>query len=337
MDTAVPGGSDRQIWMLFVMCIPLLAIISMVICPLCGAGAYQAAVFGYIHEIGLGVTGFVLFFCGFHAFRERWLVQNTPTATVRSVALGFAELKGVAAPKCLLRSRVTLAECVFFRFVIEKEKRGARGRRYWDVVDEGCSTNYFYIDDGTGRMLVDPLNAELVLSVDYRHEETKDGSRMRYTEWYLRPGDPAYVLGTVRPFRDAVQDRADRLREKLRELKAASARLAQFDTSKNGQIDADEWDRARAATEQALLEEELQNNAPADGDDVMIAKGEAETTMLIADCAEREVTRKLLLQSMGFVIGGGALVMAMTASLLARAGLLTIVPAIPWETMYHYL
>jgi hypothetical protein len=224
---------------------------------------------------------------------------------------------------------------VCYRFKIEEERADSKGRKYWATVKEGGSAEYFYVEDATGKMLIDPLNAELLLAQDYQQI---NGSlfqrRTRHTEWFLRPGDYVYLLGTVKKFRDAALQRRDTLNERLRALKADTARLTAFDTNKDGQISAEEWDAARRQTEQALLEEELRR-PPDDTDDLVIAKGTGEQTFVIADRDERDVAGNFMMKSAFSSIGGIALTLLMFASMLARLGILSRVPPIPWEAFYR--
>src|SRR5271165_1252235 len=53
----------------------------------------------------LGILGCVLFAHGFVLWRRKRAIEDTPPAKIRSVALGAAELEGIAHPKDPLRQR----------------------------------------------------------------------------------------------------------------------------------------------------------------------------------------------------------------------------------------
>lgn len=287
--------------------------------------------FGYIHEGLLLPVGLYLFLHGFEILRRKRLIENTPTSKIRSVAMGFAEITGLAREKFPLRSPITATECACFKFLIEKETRDSKGRTHWSTVQQGASTTYFYAEDSTGRLLVDPLDAELMLVRDYY--ETKGVPRYRYSEWRVEPGDYVYILGSVRKFVDAAVDRQARLRDRLQKLKENKNELMKFDADRDGQINAEEWDRARAAAEQQLLEEELKKPVE-NSDDLVIAKGEAEKAFIISDRDEKDVCARLMWASMGYTVVGGTLVILMLISMLTRAH---VAPGfvIPWQAFYR--
>lgn len=313
---------------------PLAAGLLVIVCMALGFREVESKrIFNFFHEFAGISAGFILFGWGFRVLRKKWLIDNTPTSTIRSVAMGMAEVKGKAVKKCELLSRITMAHCVFHKFLIEKEVKGSKGRSHWETVEQGASTNYFYIQDDTGKLLVDPIYVENIMDPDYTFTDWKNGHKMRYTEWYILPGDSVYIFGTVRKFKDNICDRKERLTQKLRELKANKEKLMQFDADKDGQISPEEWDKAVKGAEEELLQEEITTPASQE-DDIVIAKGELEKTFIISDKSENEISNKLLLTSAAFVIIGIALVTGLTVSLVARAGLLPEYLVIPWDSFY---
>ncbi|MDI6735416.1 MAG: hypothetical protein QME42_04345 [bacterium] len=81
-------------------------------------------VFGYIHEIVFILIGPGLFFYGFFKLKKKRLIEDIPTSKIRSVAMGFAEIKGKARQKIPLKSPLTSADCVYYKFLVEKERTG---------------------------------------------------------------------------------------------------------------------------------------------------------------------------------------------------------------------
>ncbi len=76
------------------------------------------------------------------------------------------------------------------------------------------------------------------------------GSRYRYTEERIYPGDPCYALGLFKSLDDMDhhQNRRDMAARILRDWKQDRARmLARFDLNKDGEIDLKEWELARKA------------------------------------------------------------------------------------------
>lgn len=154
---------------------------------------------------------------GFHLWRRRRLIQDTPTAKVRSMAMGLVELNGMAHGRSSAMAPFSGRECVYWQVDISVPAR----RGSWRVVHRNSSGQPFYLDDGTGTALVFPKGAECNL----RHgvEEVAHGlslppcyaeylrehrgtlstfgrlSTLRFRERVLEEGQNLYVLGTAMP------------------------------------------------------------------------------------------------------------------------------------------
>lgn len=295
-------------------------------------------ILGYVHEIFLIFVGTFMFFYGFKEFRKKQLIENIPTSKVRSVAMGLAELKGKAVARTLLKSPITLTDCVYYKFKVEKESKDSKGRKYWVVVKQGCSTEYFYLDDGTGKILVDPLDAEVILPIDYRYIgviERFSLHRMRYTEYYIKPDEEIYILGTVKKIKDEINDRKTKLVERLKQIKQDKEKLKEFDTNKNGKISVEEWDKAVEKIEQEVLQEEIkEEHQVVNEEDLVICKNGFQKIMMISDQSEQEITKKIFLKSILLIFFGGTIIFIMSISLISRIGFLPEKFTIPWETLY---
>ena len=280
---------------------------------------YGAPVAGML----LGALGFSY---GFSVLGEKRLIENIPTSRIRSLAMGLVEVAGQARPKALLKSPVTGTGCAFYRYKIEKYVRSGRSS-HWEVVDQGCSTNYFYVDDGTGKILVDPVEAELHLAKDYEYTGSDlslgvssifglGGNKKRYTEWYILPGDTVYAMGTVKKWKSSFEDRKFRLAEKLRLLKEDKQRLQQFDADHDGSISLEEWERAKEQAEQDLLKEDL--DKPADDDDsLVVTRVQPDDVMIISDSSEKDLVRSKNLTAALWLVAGAGVILYM-AYLLAK-------------------
>jgi hypothetical protein len=269
---------------------------------------------------GLSAMGVLLFRYGFHLLARKRAMDAIPRSKVRSLAMGRTELHGAAHPKQDLRAPITFTPCVYYRFLIEEERDGSRGGKYWATVKEGESTHYFYLQDETGRVLVDPLDAEVVTGVDYRFVDTVGGHRRRYTEWYILPGESVYVLGNARHFDDVSRDRAARLADKLAGWKRDAAKMKSFDTDGDGHVDMTEWDQAVRRAEEELLREDAARALPPE-DRVAVGRGGPDEPFLISDHSETELGTKLAWGSVLSLGGGAILSIDMFGRLLKCAGL----------------
>ncbi|MDI6739740.1 MAG: GIDE domain-containing protein [Candidatus Edwardsbacteria bacterium] len=272
--------------------------------------------------LGLAVGLLVLTYA-FYVWKEKRLIENIPTSKVRSLAMGLVEVKGAARPKAALKSPITMTDCVYYRYKIEKYVRSGKSS-HWEVVDQGASTNYFYVEDDTGKILSDPVEADIHIGRDYRWTGTKPGSgwnlfgdRMLYSEWWIIAGEPVYVIGTVTRWKDARDDRKFKIAERLRNLKADAAGMREFDRDGDGNINADEWEQARQRVEQDVLKEEL-DHPPDTSDDFVITRDQANEVMIISDKSEKDLTRSYGWQAFGLFALGAGLVAWLGALLVTR-------------------
>ncbi|BAZ93297.1 uncharacterized protein FOKN1_0895 [Thiohalobacter thiocyanaticus] len=217
----------------------------------------------------------------FQAIWRNWsrarLIEDTPTARIRSAPQGYVELEGEARllPGPPIVAPLTGRRCVWYRYRIEHEEHTydskGHSRSHWRTVDSGTSEGLFELDDTTGRCVIDPDGAEV-------HPDDKDvwrghsrwpsagpprrrgGLRFtagdyRYTEERLLPG-PLYAVGWFESIRSADGDLREATAALLRHWKQDQAELlARFDADGDGHIDAGEWERAREAAQQQTLRE----------------------------------------------------------------------------------
>jgi hypothetical protein len=246
--------------------------------------------------------------------------------------MGLAELVGRVRQRTPVRAPLTGTVCSYYRYTIEKET-GGKNRR-WEVLEKGESSEPFWLEDDTGRILVHPAGADPILRNAHR-EVRRDGgvfsARRRYTEQRLIDGQRVYVLGTVAPARDAARDRQEALAGRLRDLKRDADRLRAFDANTDGRIDETEWGAAVAAVKDDLLRDSLER--PRDpSEDIVVGKGGAEDTFILADRGEASILNHLKLQVAVALFLGVIFTLIPAVSLLARAGALPRGLAIDWNT-----
>lgn len=212
----------------------------------------------------IGLLGFVVWLRSLKAAR---LVEDLGTSTARSVAQGYVEIVGRQYPAGgeALLAPLTGTACTWWHYKIEEYRRSLAdgGRRTNRVVlEEATSAEPILFKDATGQLLVNPQGAEVQPSVTscWYSEELARSRPMRvrsarrgryyYTEECMRVGARMYVAGelhTVSGYRQA--DTAARATADLLDRwKRDQLRLAErFDRNRDGRIDIDEWEVARAA------------------------------------------------------------------------------------------
>jgi Zn-finger nucleic acid-binding protein len=166
------------------------------------------------------VGGFGLCVYGWMVYQRKRLIESIPTSTIRSLALGLVEVSGQAQPEeSLLSAPFSGLPCVFYSYAVE-ERVGSGKNARWETISKGTSEQPFFVSDTTGRVLVVPLGAELILPDErtYRNswlgelppttiaglnrlgistERWMGSKTLRCRESFILPEEQVYVLGTA--------------------------------------------------------------------------------------------------------------------------------------------
>ena len=134
--------------------------------------------------IGFG-AGIFWFFKGFKIFRQYRVLVDTPEIPIRSMAMGLVEVHGKAklAGEALINSPVSGMPCLFYKVDIEKYHRDSKGNGSWRHYKTDCNGLPFYLDDGTGKVLVMPFGAEYDLIQSARRTTGGIGSVSSFTKF----------------------------------------------------------------------------------------------------------------------------------------------------------
>lgn len=184
------------------------------------------------------------------SWRRARLIDDTPTSRILSAAQGYVELIGRGQPLAglPLLSPLNGLPCLWYRYLIERRN----SKNQWVTESRGESEAGFVIDDGSGLCLVDPEGAEMLIS---RKDRWTQYGR-RYTQWLLIRQQTIYTLGEFHTVGSV--DPEWTLDAEVKELLASWKRqpaelLRRFDRDGNGQLDLQEWERAREAARQEVL------------------------------------------------------------------------------------
>lgn len=253
------------------------------------------------------------------ALIRKRVLQDTPTALIRSASQGYIELQGHAElidgeP---IYSPLSLTPCVWYRYKVEKKQRSSgmnQNSNAWVTIDNGLSDSLFYIVDSTGRCVVDPEGASVSASaknVWYGRDRTPGrvkmssnwfrftglaqvGQSYRYTEHRIVAGDPLYALGdfTTHGGVNPNIDKPAEITALLREWKKNSSELLdRFDENNDGEIDLEEWEQARKAAAKAVDESSKQAAAAPPVDVLGHAKGSRNPFVLAAKTEQEMLSR----------------------------------------------
>lgn len=225
-------------------------------------------------------TGLCALLCLYFYYRYLWryrIMQDTPTALIRSAAQGYNEFQGVAKllPGEPIIAPLTKLSCVWYQYKVEeKQSRYVRGRSRtsWCLHESGVSDGVFMIRGQTGRAIVDPDDAEVTYSSSdtwygstpypsagprgFSSRNLAIGKRYRYSEQRIHEEDALYVLGRFKSFRHmALPSDDESLSAVLSDWKRSpQALLQRFDSNKDGNLDSAEWETAVVIAKKLLRE-----------------------------------------------------------------------------------
>ena len=146
------------------------------------------------------------------------LVLNTPFSKIRSASMGLVEVSGSAIGPRTIPAGITGAPCYYYN-ATAWELRQSGENSQWKKVAEETLYVPFFVDDTTGRLLVDPQGADLDVQRTFRDEFSKSlfgsnmfpenvmqfllrngvgaSGRIRLEERCVEPGYPLFILGTL--------------------------------------------------------------------------------------------------------------------------------------------
>jgi len=175
---------------------------------------------GLLVWCGIGFcAGIGLFFYGFQLLQRRRLILDTPFSKIRSASMGMVEVSGLAVGPYTMIAPITARPCYYYRTLVWEYKQSGKNRQWVKVAGE-CVHVPFFVDDNTGRILVDPHGADLDLHCDFEEqfcdsffttkEPTPDNVRsflarhgivtnnkIKVEEFCIKPKNSLFILGTL--------------------------------------------------------------------------------------------------------------------------------------------
>ena len=164
-------------------------------------------------------AGIGLFFYGFRLLQRRRLILDTPFSKIRSASMGMVEVSGLAVGPYNMIAPITARPCYYYRTLVWEYKQQGRNKKWVKVAGE-CMHVPFFVDDNTGRLLVDPRRADLDLHRDFQEEfngyffSNRDdapgnvnsflsrhgvvtSNRIKVEEYCIKPKNSLFILGTL--------------------------------------------------------------------------------------------------------------------------------------------
>ena len=164
-------------------------------------------------------AGIGLFVYGFRLLLRRRLILDTPFSKIRSAPMGMVEISGQAVGPYTMIAPITARPCYYYRTLVWEWKQRGRNKSWVKVAGE-CMHVPFFVDDNTGRLLVDPRGADLDLHRDFEQEfcdsffTTKSPAppnvtgflarhgiattnKVKVEEYCIKPKNALFILGTL--------------------------------------------------------------------------------------------------------------------------------------------
>jgi len=160
--------------------------------------------------------GLYFLFAGLRPLTRSRSFATVPGSNVQSAPIGLVEVHGVAAGPNTIPAPVTGKPCFLYRATVWQ--RATETTAWLKVADEILHVP-FYIDDLTGKLLIEPLGADLDLRQDFCEQYSFIGSssrdvpprvsvflsrhglvatpQLRVEERLIAPGDSLFIVGTV--------------------------------------------------------------------------------------------------------------------------------------------
>ena len=285
--------------------------------------------------------GVYLFFKGFKILREYRVLADTPRTPIRSAAMGLVEIHGRAAGDDYLVSPISRAPCYYYKTVFERWVADDKGNGRWSHCHTDEDTKKFYLQDSTGRILVESWEENLCREVigvvpspppqppSMKITEGEPRSDVQLLDYLAEVSQRSSSLLT-----GLLQFSGDDSPEKrMKKAKRAAGKGMEF----LKQIAAGgnpSFDRAGAAgkfrvRETCILRGReydvtgtcVENPRPMDEHDRnKIEKGKNEPTFLISSRTEKQEEGRLRKRALLVIFGGAALAIGCLAMLLNKLG-----------------
>ena len=299
------------------------------------------------------ITGLVLFYRGFGLLKRKRLIQDVPSSTIRSAALGLVEVSGTVSGNETLLSPLCQMDCYFYQLTAYRLSGSSGGFQRWKKVAEESLSVPFFIDDGTGRLLVDARGAELEIPPDYSEQEGDDSygqrggigptlaaamnsevsmsdaaahflarhgvsheDRVKVEERSVKAGEKLFVLGTLSE--NAGGEVEGQTAERSAYLSASAAGV-QRDVALSTVLPQAERKLIAMAPRAVPL---LTNEPAADHPPVVLMKGSNNPTFFISTFSQQEVLGELKWKTPLYVFGGPVLTMFCLWNLFSRFGVI---------------
>jgi E3 Ubiquitin ligase len=175
--------------------------------------------FPWFWPVAGACAGVYLFYHGFCLLQRKRLIMDTPSSKIRSAAMGLVEVSGLATGPYTVTAPITGKACYYYRTMVWQWKRQGRSSSWVKEADESLHVPFF-LEDNTGRLLVNPQGAEMDIHRDFQDEFGSNvfsssleipsnitnfllmhgistDKKIKVEEYCVKPKNALFVLGTL--------------------------------------------------------------------------------------------------------------------------------------------
>lgn len=181
---------------------------------------FSSGGFWFVVVAGAGaILGIYLFWSGFRKLRFKRMILNTPLSRIRGASIGLVEVNGTPTGPSILTAPVTGDPCFYYRVQAWQWTQSGDKHAWKSVLEESLYVPFF-LEDSTGRVLVDPQGADMDVHRSFVDEVgaslfrtpelvpphlrdflVKRGlvpyDKIKIEEHIIREGFPLFVFGTL--------------------------------------------------------------------------------------------------------------------------------------------
>ena len=285
------------------------------------------------------LIGALLFIFGFKTYREYRVLAETPESPIRSIPMGLVKVRGTATGDDRLTSPLTGVPCFYYQVKLEKWVKKENESGKWEKVGAETNERPFYLDDGSGKVLVMPHGAQFEVLRTFQGETGIESVHSRHVHPSLGIPGPteedlvAYAKGGGSRARAALEASDAPGAKTAAKVANVAQKIGSLGISlSEGGLTMDfGLGQSYRFTEQCLLADRecniigtcAENPAPKDEHDRNLLKlGENEKTFLIASMSGKQVEKSLRLRAVVMVLAGAAVMIGIVAFALHRARML---------------
>ena len=283
-------------------------------------------------------AGLYLFVKGFRLLRFKRLILNTPLSRIHSASIGLVEVTGTPIGPYVLKAPVTGDACYYYNVRAFQWVETHDNKHQWKRVLDETLFVPFFLEDTTGRVLVNPQGAQMDVHRSFNDEidvavfsmpgvcppNVRDflarrglvpAQKIKLEERIIPQTFPLFVFGTLG---ENPEENQAALRPRTNSLSnmSLSIPLGTLGNISTGNYTVPAGARAAAATPST----DKSNFGPFEAHPkVAISKGERNEPFAISGHSQKELVGKLAWQSAACIWGGPLLAIACLYFLVSYA------------------